>query len=77
MALGTLRDQVIYPDTIQDQRRKNVSDDVLKEHLEQVNDALRDAFIIVNVYLMCCHVSTNQLLLIMSCSVIWDDIFAN
>ena len=38
MTLGTLRDQVIYPDTKQDQQRKHINDDVLKEHLEQVND---------------------------------------
>ncbi|XP_033007454.1 ATP-binding cassette sub-family D member 3 isoform X2 [Lacerta agilis] len=36
MTLGTLRDQVIYPDTIDDQRRKGISDQVLKEYLDNV-----------------------------------------
>uniref|UniRef100_A0A672Q218 ATP-binding cassette sub-family D member 3-like n=1 Tax=Sinocyclocheilus grahami TaxID=75366 RepID=A0A672Q218_SINGR len=36
MTLGTLRDQVIYPDTHEDQRKKGISDQVLKEYLDNV-----------------------------------------
>ncbi|XP_078074988.1 ATP-binding cassette sub-family D member 3a [Mustelus asterias] len=36
MTLGTLRDQVIYPDTLEDQRWKGISDQVLKEYLDNV-----------------------------------------
>ncbi|KAL4635107.1 ATP-binding cassette sub-family D member 3 [Arapaima gigas] len=36
MTLGTLRDQVIYPDTHQDQKKKGISDQVLKEYLDNV-----------------------------------------
>ncbi|XP_007468174.1 PREDICTED: ATP-binding cassette sub-family D member 3 isoform X3 [Lipotes vexillifer] len=36
MTLGTLRDQVIYPDGREDQRKKGISDLVLKEYLDNV-----------------------------------------
>ena len=36
MTLGTLRDQVIYPDTLSDQNEKGLSDEVLEEYLKKV-----------------------------------------
>ncbi|XP_041817104.1 ATP-binding cassette sub-family D member 3 isoform X2 [Chelmon rostratus] len=36
MTLGSLRDQVIYPDTYDEQRRRGISDQVLKEYLDNV-----------------------------------------
>ncbi|XP_050993317.1 ATP-binding cassette sub-family D member 3b isoform X2 [Labeo rohita] len=36
MTLGSLRDQVIYPDTHEDQKKKGTSDRVLKEYLDNV-----------------------------------------
>ncbi|MCI4391068.1 hypothetical protein PGIGA_G00130220 [Pangasianodon gigas] len=36
MTLGTLRDQVIYPDTHMEQIRKEISDQVLKDYLDRV-----------------------------------------
>ncbi|XP_057574021.1 ATP-binding cassette sub-family D member 3 isoform X2 [Hippopotamus amphibius kiboko] len=36
MTLGTLRDQVIYPDGREDQKKKGISDLVLKEYLDNV-----------------------------------------
>ena len=36
MTLGTLRDQVIYPDTHDDQQRRGISDQELEEFLNKV-----------------------------------------
>ncbi|KAJ8376095.1 hypothetical protein SKAU_G00066750 [Synaphobranchus kaupii] len=36
MTLGTLRDQVIYPDTFEGQKKKGITDQVLKEYLDNV-----------------------------------------
>ncbi|KAL6488671.1 hypothetical protein MHYP_G00024120 [Metynnis hypsauchen] len=36
MTLGSLRDQVIYPDTYENQKKKGISDQVLKEYLDNV-----------------------------------------
>ncbi|KAM6971341.1 LOW QUALITY PROTEIN: ATP-binding cassette sub-family D member 3a [Tautogolabrus adspersus] len=36
MTLGSLRDQVIYPDTYEQQRKKGISDQVLKDYLDNV-----------------------------------------
>ena len=36
MTLGTLRDQVIYPDTRADQRQKGINDDALADFLAKV-----------------------------------------
>ncbi|MEE6495718.1 hypothetical protein FKM82_002123, partial [Ascaphus truei] len=36
MTIGTLRDQVIYPDTQEDQKSKGISDKVLKDYLDNV-----------------------------------------
>lgn len=36
MTLGTLRDQIIYPDTIGDMKRKGGTDNTLEEILELV-----------------------------------------
>ncbi|XP_068437955.1 ATP-binding cassette sub-family D member 3a isoform X1 [Clinocottus analis] len=36
MTLGSLRDQVIYPDTLEEQRRKGIADHILKEYLDNV-----------------------------------------
>uniref|UniRef100_UPI0037E704A9 ATP-binding cassette sub-family D member 3a isoform X1 n=1 Tax=Semicossyphus pulcher TaxID=241346 RepID=UPI0037E704A9 len=36
MTLGSLRDQVIYPDTYEQQKKKGISDQVLKDYLDNV-----------------------------------------
>ena len=36
MTLGTLRDQIIYPDTEDDQHSKGITDEQLEEYLKQV-----------------------------------------
>ena len=38
MTLGSLRDQVIYPDTPQDQKAKGIADVQLEEYLKMVCD---------------------------------------
>ena len=36
MTLGTLKDQVIYPDTVDDQIQKGITDEELEDYLEKV-----------------------------------------
>jgi len=36
MTIGTLRDQIIYPDSVGDMRRKGIKDDSLLELLDKV-----------------------------------------
>lgn len=36
MTIGSLRDQIIYPDTVEDQKKKNFTDDMLAELLNEV-----------------------------------------
>ena len=36
MTLGTFRDQLIYPDTVQDMKRKHIRDSDLETIIEQV-----------------------------------------
>lgn len=52
MTLGTLRDQVIYPDTFEDQKKKGISDQVQEN--------------IITIVINCCfvhsHLSQNNIL---------------
>lgn len=50
MSIGSLRDQIIYPDTIADMMKKNISEDILWEILRMVSleqIAARDSFDVV------------------------------
>jgi ABC-type uncharacterized transport system fused permease/ATPase subunit len=37
LAIGKLRDQIIYPDSLEDMKRKNITDDQLMEIMDIVN----------------------------------------
>jgi ATP-binding cassette subfamily D (ALD) protein 2 len=47
MSIGSLREQIIYPDTIEDMNNKNISEEKLREILKMValeHIAIRDSF---------------------------------
>lgn len=47
MSIGSLREQIIYPDTLEDMIEKNVTEEKLKEILRMVSleqIAIRDSF---------------------------------
>lgn len=54
MTIGTLRDQIIYPDTIGNMKRKGFSDAHLKDFLDKVSvdRHLLKFFIIVFLFLL-------------------------
>ena len=49
MTLGTLRDQVIYPDTFEDQKRKGISDSELEDFLNKVSAFCVESYVTVEV----------------------------
>ncbi len=49
MTLGTLRDQVIYPDTMADQHNKGVSDEELENFLKKVTRTCKPACLLVQL----------------------------
>ena len=56
MTLGTLRDQVIYPDTLQDHRKRGITDGALEEYLKMVRRSVVSisAHMSVHVHLSHC-----------------------
>ena len=45
MAIGTLRDQVIYPDSVADMKSKGLGDEFIKIIIEKVITYLRKSFV--------------------------------